>query len=306
MINPVFQKHLLCGNAPARVACLRSVSWVHSHHFDTGAFCLESENREEIAPTRIIDGLRQHTTGKSFYIQIFMSNKTVLSDKFSSCFVVKVTALISDVMMKFSNTAHSLLAVITPLLLSGESALRNAKFLLCFPEETGGVNKLAIGSDKKRFQSEVNSYGGVKRRDNINIGKFAGEGHIPFSGFSGHGCGHDAGIFWNFSMPLHLHRSDELQGELAAFNSASIGIGEAHGIEPAYALEPRITWFIPLLHAAKEILESGIESAKGMLARGKVDLRKVFIFSSYRRKSRRLFRIFYRHFARLVQAFTPS
>src|SRR5438094_3138433 len=63
--------------AAARTA-LRGTGWIHLDQCPTGACCLVGQDRDELAPTSVMNGLGQHRTGQCLDIQVFDGNQSVV------------------------------------------------------------------------------------------------------------------------------------------------------------------------------------------------------------------------------------
>ena len=63
----------------------------------TSFFRFVGQDREELAPASVVDGLRQHRTGQSLDVQVFDGDQPVVLHEVASRLVVEVAALIGDV-----------------------------------------------------------------------------------------------------------------------------------------------------------------------------------------------------------------
>src|SRR5438477_2493761 len=78
-------------------ARLRRSVWVYLHQHSPGAFSLVREHLREGVPSRIVNGLRQHSTGEALYVQILDGDCAVLIYQLARQFVLEVGALVPHV-----------------------------------------------------------------------------------------------------------------------------------------------------------------------------------------------------------------
>jgi hypothetical protein len=236
----------------------------------------------------------QHSASESFGVQIFVGDESVLITEFPRRFVMKVFSLIGDVVVKFRNRFHRLFAAIATLFFTGERVLCDPELLLRFLKELRRLHELAIARNQKRFQAQVNANGRIGGRYDFDIREFQMKNSVPFTGFAANRYGSDAGICGEFAMPFDFDGADVLQGNLAVFQSTSIGVGEARRIKTPNAFKARVSRLLALLETGKEVLECGIETAKGMLTGRKVRFREIFAPDAEFGEFGRLLAILYR------------
>ena len=118
----------------ARAASLRSSPRIHSHHRDTGSFSLVSQDRQEAAPSGILDCPAEPVVpDHSANVQAFHRDQTVATDQVQSSFMMMLTPLVGDVGMKNTNDLGGLAPIRAALLLATDGALgstQRGKFIL--------------------------------------------------------------------------------------------------------------------------------------------------------------------------------
>src|SRR4051812_31114186 len=89
---PTIRKGLL--HARLARAGLRRAARVNLHQPPTSLFRFVGEHRDELGPSRIVNGLRQHSTSEPLHIQVFDSDHAVSVHQLARFLLLKVAALI--------------------------------------------------------------------------------------------------------------------------------------------------------------------------------------------------------------------
>lgn len=146
------------GHVCAAYTCLARAVWIYLYKHATSIFRFVRDHVQEIAPSGIIDGLRQHPGGESFNVQIFDGDHAVVIDKPSADLVMKVRALVSDMNMRPLEKLYGLSPAIASLLTSCHLALRASQFRLRLSVVARAVYLRAVRQRGECGQANVNAY----------------------------------------------------------------------------------------------------------------------------------------------------
>jgi hypothetical protein len=86
----------MCAAARAIPRC---AGWIHLDDCPTGALCLFAQDRDELTPTRVVNGLCQHRAGEPSEVQVFDRDQSVFLYYCVRRLVVEVPPLVGDVQM---------------------------------------------------------------------------------------------------------------------------------------------------------------------------------------------------------------
>src|SRR5689334_24666081 len=86
--------------------CLARPARVNLDEITPGAFSLVRDFIHKCRPSGIVDGLCQHSAGKSFDVQIFDGDQAVTVNNFTRFLVMKIGALLSDVRVRALQKLH--------------------------------------------------------------------------------------------------------------------------------------------------------------------------------------------------------
>ena len=113
---------------------------------------------DELAPSRIRDGLGEPMIGEHpLHVQAFGVDGLVLVYQPSAQFMEEIAALIGNLLVLASQLAAGFLAALRSLLPTRDATLQSLQSPLGFTKVLGGLNRLALGRDEKRLQTQVNS-----------------------------------------------------------------------------------------------------------------------------------------------------
>jgi hypothetical protein len=206
----------VCANAQTLVdalatsaAVLRGVRWRHRFHSLAGACCLESEDREEGAPSSVL---------KAFVEASFLRGPVVLvaailvllwcgtaaqigrrdrlhvdgvvpAHQRQRRRVVEVAPLAAHVLMPLGTPAHGFRAALTALLAARDMLLGFLQCFLRFALVARIRNRLPIRRDEKHLEAHINAGLAVGRRQRLGGYLRTREAHVPAIRLLGEGDG---------------------------------------------------------------------------------------------------------------------
>ena len=136
---------------------LTRVAGVNLDELAPGAFSLVREFTQEVSPSSIVDGLRQHSACKALDIQIFDSNHAVAVDQYSRDFMLEVGPLVLNVRVLLLQGCNSFSAPVRPFVFAScHGALRHAQPALGVTAQARIVNLGAITQGHECCQAHIN------------------------------------------------------------------------------------------------------------------------------------------------------
>src|SRR5215207_8192423 len=138
-------------------ACLTCAAWINLNQLASGARSLVLQLGEKGTPPGITDGLGKHSRRKSFDVQIFDGNQSVVVDQPTANLVLKVRPLFANVRVCLLQQQHGFPATVRATLTACHFALRAAKFLLCLPIVARVLNLSPIAQGGEGQQANVHA-----------------------------------------------------------------------------------------------------------------------------------------------------
>ena len=266
---PTFRERLR--NPLAASAGLTRAARVNLDKLAPGTFSLVREFFQEVSPSSIVDGLRQHSACKSLDVQFLDNNHAVVVDQYSRDFVLEVGPLVLNVRVLSLQHGNSFSAPVRPLALAPcHPPLRHAQFALCIAIQTWIVNlsAIAIAQGREGRQANVDSDCRGRRRQRGFVA-LHGEDGKPTSGLTPDRDSLDLALDGTVELDLDLPHSlnaDHFSIEFAAITIRWKGqtVVSGSGLE---AREPRL---LPTLNATEECFECLVEASQNVLTAGEV------------------------------------
>lgn len=231
---------------------------------------------EETAPCRIVNGLCQHSTGKTLDVQIFNSDNAIAIHKPATQLVLKVVALIEDLAMRGGYSINSLFAALRAALATGEMPLLDAKRPLCRLEPARIGKLCSVGKSCIRRQSYINTNGirAWQKHPWLTLNR---EANVPALQVTLNRNRLDLAFYR--TMQLHLDLARALNAKLSGVQKlATVLVGrECDAVVTAERLIARKSGLCSLRHTGKERLERLIHSLENVLATGKVSQRQATV-----------------------------
>lgn len=86
-------------------------------------FCFVGDKSEELRPSCVVNGLRQHSASESLHVQILDGDEAGLVDQLARFLVVEVAPLVSDMNVRALQQQHRFAAPVSALLAPGDLSL---------------------------------------------------------------------------------------------------------------------------------------------------------------------------------------
>lgn len=205
--------------------------------------------------------LAQPPTGKPFDVQIFNCNKAVSINQFPRFFVMKVVALIPNVIVKASEQKHCFTPPIRSAFPARNTPLKSPEFRLCRTKPTRVFDLRPVAQRSEVVNADVHA-------DHVRI-----ERQWSRFVFDGEQCKPAAGLSLNSQC---FYVSDQRPMLPDTHNT---NFGNPHLVLPeriAYfakcktaisvlGFEPRVARFLSVLYTSKERLKGQVDALKGVL-----------------------------------------
>src|ERR1700674_194969 len=209
-VMPALSQGLWDVLAAARTA-LRRAGWVHLDQRPPSFFRFGGQDRDELAPASVVNGLRQHRTGQSLQIRVFDGDHPVLLHEHVRRLVVEVASLTGDVDVHPRD-------FLTPFEPTARPFLSPRQFALCEPQSPLSQAEVplicdlpTVTEDGERGQSNVDANSHVARWQRLGLGHLDAEAHEPTACLSLGGHGFDLSIGRQRTVPLQLEVAHALQ-----------------------------------------------------------------------------------------------
>src|SRR5438477_8538299 len=164
--------------AAARTA-LRRAGWVHPDQRPPSFFRFGGQDRDELAPASVVNGLGQHRASQSLHLQVFDGDQPVLLHEHVRRLVVEVAPLIGDVDVYPRYFLTCLQPTPATLLASRQLALGPPQSPLSQTEVTLVGDLSPVAQDGERGQPHVDAYGQVGHWQRLRLGHLHAEANEP-------------------------------------------------------------------------------------------------------------------------------
>lgn len=258
-------------------AGLTCAARVNLHEHAPGTLSLVREIKEKVGPSSIVDGLRKHPARQALDVQILDGDQAVLINNLPGFFVMKIPALIANVIVKPRQKQDRLASAIGALLSTRRTALQSSKFCLRDPEPARVFDLRPVAQRGKRIKSDVYadhvSVKGQRRRF-----AFDGEQGKPAPGLTFDCEG--------FDFPVN--RSVQLDSNIANFRDPQLvtdervaDLSKRHAVVATSRAKAWIPRLLSVLHATKERVKSQMYAAQDVLQNLCVDCGDVLATRAY-------------------------
>lgn len=246
---------------------LRRTIWVDLNQLATSVRSFVFQPGEKGTPPDIINRLGEHSACQTFNVQIFNDNRAVVIDEFARFFVVKISALISDVNVGALEQLHRFPATVRAALAPRNLALCDSQMLLRLSIPAWIVNLPSVRERGECQQANINAdtfrAHGQRLRFTLN-----GETRKPSSGFTLDREG--LNLSFNLTMKFDFDLADFREAEMRTLQrEAELRIGER--VITGARTEARKSCLSLALHAPKERLERLINSMQRVLENLRID-----------------------------------
>lgn len=256
-----------CGT-DARLTCTTRVNF---HEHASGTFSLVREHKEKVRPSGIVNTLSKHPTCQTFDIEIFDCNQPVLIHDLSRFFVMKVPALIADVIVESREQQDRFTSAVRSFLTTRNASLQSAEFRLCRTKPTRVINLSSVAQSSERSQANVNA-------DHVRIERqrrrlnFDGEQCKPTTGLVLDGEAFDR--TFKLSMQLDTHVANLRQSQTFSDQPMS-GSAICDAVILARRAKARISGLLSSLYPCKECGERQVNTFQRLFQNVRVNSRHV-------------------------------
>ena len=236
-------------------AGLRSATGIDLHQFTPRVRSFVREVAQELRPSGIVNGFRQHSAGKSLHIQIFDGDQTEPSNDLPAQFVLEVGTLIRGSSVRLLEQHNGFTSPIASFVrAAGYPALRNPELGLAGAIPARVLDIRSVRQNSKAGESNVDAYGigrlGKRRGRTLNA-----ETNEPFSGLPFDRDRLDRSLDW--AVQLDLNMSSALDSQFAGIEQAAAVAVRRKGnrVEAAERSEPWEAGLSPRFTRAKKALK---------------------------------------------------
>jgi hypothetical protein len=115
------------------------------------------QDRDELSPADVVNGLGEHAARQSADVQIFVRDEVEPFDQRLSRLAMEVDPLVADALVRASNTLPRAATGVRPTLLRRECSLSASERLLSASVETRVGDLFSIGEDCERRETKVDA-----------------------------------------------------------------------------------------------------------------------------------------------------
>ena len=255
------------GDSIALRALLARSPRVDFDELATGAFSLVADQRNELPPRGIMNGLRKHPACEAFDVEIFDRDATEAIDDCTTLLVQEVAAGAGDVRLMRCDGELALAADVRASLAPSERTLKATKLALGALREVRAIDSLAVAERDEAAQADVDA-------DALGAGTLDGcdldvKDDVPFARVAAE----DAGLRLTRKLPMPPHadlagNADEAQFARFA-DRHSVADAEVCGVISVASPETRKASRSAALYATEERLVGFIQLAEHLLLSGR-------------------------------------
>lgn len=256
---------------PAQTRLTRATR-IDFHQQASGAFCLVRKHEDERRPSGVVNRLTQPTTNKPFYIQILDGNQTVVVNNLARFFVVKVSALIANMIVEPLEQQVRFSSAVRAFLSSRYPPLQTPEIRLGVTKPARVINRVPITHGGERDQANVDA-GCVCVEGQWLCCDLNGEQGEPSARFS-----FDRQSFdypFNRSVKINADAPDFRDPQFVPIERVS-DLSKSETVVTTHRTKARTPRFITAFHSAKECLKPKMYTFEHVLQRLRVYACHVF------------------------------
>lgn len=239
--------------------CLTCAAWIDFHQNAGGAFSLLRDLIDEASPSGIINRLAKPAASQSLNVQIFNSDQAVGVYNLARFLVMKVSALIADVIMPTLKNQHGLTSPIRSLLTSRNTPLQSPQFCLCVSKKARIFNNTTIAQGCERTQPNVYADHAGSEWERLHV-TLNSEDRKPAPRLALNRERLNRSINW--PMQFYANPADLRQPQLIPSESMS-DLPKNDAVVSTRRTESRIAWFLAAFNAPEKRLERKVDVLKG-------------------------------------------
>lgn len=249
--------------------CLRCATGGDFHEHAPGALSLVREHEKKVRPSSIANRLGEVVISHhAFDVQIFDRNQAVLINDLARLFVMKVAALIADMIVETLKQKSRLTPAVGSFLSSRYAPLQSAQLRVSGSEPARVFDSGTVAQRGERGQAYVNpGHVGLKRQGFWFA--FDGEDGKPAARFALHRERLDLPV--ERAMQRNADPSNLGKPQLIP-NKNAANLPKSDAVVSPRGSEARIAWIAAHLYTIKERLECEINALQNVLKRPAIDV----------------------------------
>jgi hypothetical protein len=245
-------------------------------------FRFVGEHKQKLRPASVTHTFAYVGTGKAHDIKFLDKDNPVGIDQLATEFVMKVKALVGNLLMHVANLAGQFDIAATAFFATRSHLLELGQLLFTGSEPTGILNQFAGRQGGKVFEAHVNPNAPCWRGQGFDIGQFNLKGNKPIAQvvtLDDHPL--DFAVRQG-AMLKHAQVADTLDIKPVAFQSYTVSVDVANRLKPPFAFVAGEAWLLTLLNPAKESVKGLVKLSQGLLNRTVVDKGGLLIKGAHR------------------------
>jgi|SRR6185369_2013413 len=240
---------------------LRCTARVNFHEHAPGAFSLVREHEKKVRPSGVTNGFGEFVI---FYhssdVQVLNGNQPVLIDDFARFFMMEISTLIADVIVKSTEQHNRFPSSVRSVLPTRNTPLQSPEFSLCGSEPTRILNSRSVAQSSECGKANINpDHAGIKGKRLGLVFDCEDSKPAPCLALNGK-CFYRP---MDRAVNLNPDLSDPRQTQLITEQRLS-DLPKSNAVVSPCRTKPRIAWIVSASSSLKERLKSEIDSPKNV------------------------------------------
>jgi hypothetical protein len=259
----------------AKLAC---PAGVYLWSCSTSVFSFIEREKEELTPACIGHAFAYVRLAKAIDIEFLNKDNAITVDQVTTQFVVKVTALIGNLLVATANLVSQVTVLLAAFATTRTHLLQLRQSFLTGPEPTRIFDHLTGRQGSEIFKPHVNANALGWRGEGFGVGPFHLKHGVPVAQIVPLDDHHldnarAEGPLWvgQRTMLDHSHRAYPLNVEPIALYPKPITVDVTDRFKPILTFVAGIAWLLTRLNPTKEASKGFVQPAQGLLNRGVID-----------------------------------
>lgn len=243
----------------------------------TSVFSFVEHEKEELTPACISHTFADVRLAKAVDVKFLDKDHAILVDQLAAQFVVKLRALIGNLLVTTANLVSQRTVLIASLAAAGAHLLQLRQPVLTGSKPAGILDSLTCRQGREVFKAHINAntLGWCGQRWSVR--QFYLKHGVPIAQIVPLYDHHPNDAMGQRMMLKPAHLAHPLDVEPVALYPNPIIVDIADRIKPMLTLVARITRFLTILDSAEKSVKGFAQSAQGLLNRGVVDKSGILI-----------------------------
>lgn len=252
-------------------AHLTRTTRINLHKHASSLFRFVREHKEKVRPSSVVDGLCKHAAGETLNIKVFDRYQSVVVRDLPRFCVMKISALISNVVVESCEQQHGLSSTVRVPLTARNASLQASELCLCRAEPTRVFDLSSVAQRCEVVNADVNTdHAGIERQRIRFV--FDGEQSKPTTGLVLDGEAFDR--TFKLSMQPDTHVANLRQSQAFPDQPMS-GSAVCDAVIAAHGAKPWISSLLSSLYPSKESRECQVNTFQRFLQNVRVNSRHV-------------------------------